>query len=94
MAVVYCLVVKGDNIIRSCQSDRVNFPVAMRPGVTPVPIPNTMVKAWAAESTALETMWEDRRPPEIFKKLCEQRLDFLRRLEGSDDCSKTVGSAP
>ena len=25
------------------------FPVAMRPGDTPVPIPNTMVKTWAAE---------------------------------------------
>ena len=37
--------------------------VAMRPGATPVPIPNTMVKARAAESTALETMWEDRWPP-------------------------------
>ena len=34
--------------------------VTMRPGATPVPIPNTMVKTRAAESTALETMWEDR----------------------------------
>ena len=36
----------------------------MRIGVTPVPIPNTMVKAYAAEGTALETMWEIRWLPE------------------------------
>ena len=34
--------------------------VAMRPGVTPVLIPNTKVKAWAADGTALETVWESR----------------------------------
>lgn len=32
----------------------------MRPGVTPVLIPNTKVKAWAADGTALETVWESR----------------------------------
>ena len=36
----------------------------MRLGETPVPIPNTTVKTWAAENTILETIWEDRRPPE------------------------------
>ena len=36
------------------------FPVAMRPWETPVPIPNTTVKTWAAESTILVTVWEDR----------------------------------
>ena len=35
----------------------------MRLGVTPVPIPNTMVKTQAADDTALETMWESRWPP-------------------------------
>ena len=39
----------------------------MRPGETPVPIPNTTVKTRAADGTALETMWESRRAPE-FKK--------------------------
>ena len=34
--------------------------VAMRLGVTPVPIPNTMVKTQAADGTALETVWESR----------------------------------
>ena len=32
----------------------------MRSGDTPVPIPNTMVKTWAADSTMLETAWESR----------------------------------
>ena len=41
--------------------------VAMRLGVTPVPIPNTMGKTQAAESTALETMWEGRWLPELKK---------------------------
>ena len=35
----------------------------MRGGETPVPIPNTTVKAAAAESTLLETAREDRWPP-------------------------------
>ena len=36
------------------------FPVAMRVGETPVPIPNTMVKTWTADGTMLETAWESR----------------------------------
>ena len=32
-------------------------------GVTPVPIPNTMVKTQAADGTMLETAWESRWPP-------------------------------
>ena len=32
-------------------------------GVPPVPIPNTVVKPTYAESTWLETAWEDREPP-------------------------------
>ena len=35
----------------------------MRYRETPVPIPNTMVKPIAADSTALETVWEGRWPP-------------------------------
>ena len=42
--------------------------VAMRPRVTPVPIPNTMVKTWTAEGTILETVWESRWPPIIKKE--------------------------
>ena len=40
----------------------------MRLGVTPVPIPNTMVKTQAADGTALETMWESRWLPELEKR--------------------------
>ena len=39
----------------------------MRPGETPVPIPNTMVKPWTADGTALETVWESRWLPEKIK---------------------------
>ena len=37
----------------------------MRPGDTPVPIPNTMVKTWAADGTMLETAWESRWVPDF-----------------------------
>ena len=36
----------------------------MRLGVTPVPIPNTMVKTQAADGTMLVTAWESRRMPD------------------------------
>ena len=39
--------------------------MAMRSGETPVLIPNTKVKAWTADGTALETVWESRRLPDI-----------------------------
>ncbi len=42
------------------------FLVAMRPGATPVPIPNTMVKTRTADGTALETVW--REMPAKFKR--------------------------
>ena len=42
--------------------------VPMRPWETPVPIPNTTVKTWAAENTMLETAWEDRWVPGSIKK--------------------------
>ena len=44
------------------------FPVAMRPGDTPVPIPNTMVKTWTADGTMLETAWESRWLPGSLSK--------------------------
>ena len=37
----------------------------MRPGETPVLIPNTMVKTWTADGTILETIWESRWLPDI-----------------------------
>ena len=45
-----------------------DFLVAMRSGVTPVPISNTMVKTWTADGTALETVWESRWPPNLKEK--------------------------
>ena len=56
------------------------FPVAMRFGETPVPIPNTTVKTKAADGTALETMWESRWPPdqkEKNRKLERQRTGHI-----------------
>ena len=44
----------------------------MRLGVTPVPIPNTMVKTQAADDTMLETVWESRWLPESLKKQLER----------------------
>ena len=37
--------------------------VVMRLGVTPVPIPNTTVKTWAADGTILVTVWKSRWTP-------------------------------
>ena len=64
--VVYCLVInervsKDTSEIK--QKITKMFLAAMRPGVTPVPIPNTMVKPRAADGTTLATVWESRWPP-------------------------------
>ena len=56
---IYCLVFKSRKL-----EENKNFPVAMRLGDTPVPIPNTMVKTKAADGTALETVWESRWAPD------------------------------
>ena len=50
------------------RKDTLTFPVAMRSGVTPVLIPNTTVKTQAAEGTMLETIWENRWPPDLKEK--------------------------
>ena len=47
------------------------FPVAMRLGETPVPIPNTMVKTQEADGTMLETAWESRWLPD------QKKNDFI-----------------
>ena len=39
----------------------------MRLGETPVPIPNTMVKTYAADGTLLETAWESRWLPDFIR---------------------------
>ena len=58
---------RGFKTVRERKNDS-NLLVAMRPGVTPVPIPNTMVKTRTAEGTALETVWESRWPPNLKEK--------------------------
>ena len=50
--------------LRARDKDHIKFLVAMRLGGTPVNIPNTTVKPETAESTMLETAWEDRWLPE------------------------------
>ena len=58
----------------------------MRLGVTPVPIPNTMVKTQAADGTALETVWESRWLP-------TQTKMPVAKVIGGWGCS-SVGRAP
>ena len=50
--------------------------------ITPVPIPNTMVKARAADGTTLVTVWESRWPPDSKKELWKGRAETaLMHLE-------------
>ena len=49
---------RKDDKLQILSKELVTFLVAMRLGVTPVPIPNTMVKTLAAYGTMLETAWE------------------------------------
>ena len=68
---MYCFEVKvEERILKRNPPTKVGqslqqFPVAMRLGVTPVLIPNTMVKTQTADGTALETKWESRWLPEL-----------------------------
>ena len=49
------------------------FLVAMRPGDTPVPIPNTTVKTRTADGTMLETAWESRWLPDYQKRIKKEK---------------------
>ena len=68
-----------------------NFPVAMRLGDTPVPIPNTMVKTQAADGTMLETVWESRWLPDYggIAQLGEH-LPCKQGVKGSNPFISTV----
>ena len=48
----------------------------MRLGVTPVPIPNTMVKTSAADGTLLETVRESRWLPGYKKFISEKEINI------------------
>ena len=50
---------------------------AMRPGETRVPMPNTRVKARAADGTMLETAWKSKEAARLLKKTTER---FLYRI--------------
>ena len=66
----------------------------MRPWETPVPIPNTTVKTWAAENTMLETAWEDRWVPDPNPK--KEDLSMICGFERSSlqMTDKTVKTVP
>ena len=55
----------------------------IRPGDTPVPIPNTMVKTGAADGTMLETVWKSRRVPDFLKNLLVSTSDLKPDIKGS-----------
>ena len=63
---MYCCVIK----------DSIKFPVPMRLGEIPVPIPNTMVKPQAADNTILETVWEGRWVPGLQKSTTVVYIDW------------------
>ena len=65
----------GVVLLLICQGQVKTLLVAMRLGDTPVLIPNTMVKTQAADGTILETVWESRWLPDLFKKIAEKRLN-------------------
>ena len=65
----------GVGLLLICQGQVKTLLVAMRLGDTPVLIPNTMVKTQAADGTILETVWESRWLPDLFKKIAEKRLN-------------------
>ena len=62
------------------------LPVSMRSGVTPVPIPNTMVKTWEADDTMLETAWESRWLPEsLLKRPGKRKAYQIKQASGDHD---------
>ena len=56
--------------------DNIILAVAMRLGDTPVLIPNTMVKTYAADGTMLETAWESRWLPHQTKKTSVRMMNI------------------
>ena len=63
--------------------------------VPPVPIPNTVVKHLEAESTCMETCWEDRKlPVMIGVSPSGKAWDFDSHIVGSTPASPTKSTAP
>ena len=61
----------------------------MRPGDTPVPIPNTMVKTWTADGTMLGTAWESRWLPGSLIKIRGRRCEAEGRMY-IENCTQKV----
>ena len=66
----------------------------MRSGETPVPIPNTMVKTWAADGTALETVWESRGPPKLKKEKTDTEPLWKFRIDTGTDEQQLIAANP
>ena len=62
----------------------------MRPGETPVPIPNTTVKTRAADGTALETAWESRWLPASLSGDIAQLGEHLPCKQGVESSNLSV----
>ena len=70
------------------------FLVAMRSGEKPVPLPNTMVKTWAADGTALETVWESRWPPKLKKEKTDTEPLWKFRIDTGTDEQQLIAANP
>ena len=67
---------------------------AIRPGETPVPMPNTTVKTRPADGTALETVRESRWPPGFIKRHgCTLKTAYTRIFKVMRDLILQCGSA-
>ena len=65
--------------------------------VTPVPIPNTVVKLCSADDTWWEAAWESRSSPELTRKdfgLCERYSSLAQLAEHAAVNRVVVGSSP
>ena len=57
-----------------------NYPGGNAGGVTPLPIPNRVVKPSRAHGTMLVTTWESRSPPGLFL-IKTQKINNVSKLE-------------
>ena len=92
----HCWVFKGRRTRRNeAEENRTReLLVVIRMGVTPVPIPNTMVKTHAADGTWLETARESRWLPDSFSKESDSfEKSVIGAKTGTWGCS-SVGRAP
>ena len=74
---VYNSKTEGQMVCIQKQMTFAKFPAVIRLGDTPVPIPNTTVKARTAKSTLLETAREDRRLQDFKKVKCRKAFTYI-----------------